>query len=166
MTTNVTAGDKKGGAILNATSPDLRAFQARGGKLIQYHGWGDAAISPLSSIQYYGTVKNFMAKNAASVRVLDFYRLFLVPGMGHCAGGEGPNSFGNLLAETAVPNDVEHDVVSALDRWVQQGTAPDHLIGTGNGLTRPLCPYPQTARYNGAGDPRDAAHFTCAAPRS
>jgi len=89
-----------------------------------------------------------------------------VPGMAHCGGGEGPNNFGNLLADVAVPNDAEHDVVSALDRWVQQGTAPDHLIGTGKGLTRPLCPYPQVARYKGTGDPNDASNFTCAAPRN
>jgi len=159
---DVAAADKKTAPILNSTNPDLRAFEKRGGKLIQYHGWGDAAISPLSSIQYYGAVKAFMAKNAGQVSLPVFYRLFMVPGMGHCGGGAGPNNFGNGEGSTNI--DAEHDIVTALDRWVEQGTAPDKLIGTGAGLTRPLCPYPQVALYKGTGDTNDAANFTCSAP--
>lgn len=157
---DVATADKKTAAILNSTNPDLRAFEKRGGKLIQYHGWGDAAISPLNSIRYYGSVEKFFAKNDARVDVGDFYRLFLVPGMAHCSGGAGPNSFGNGGAQANV--DAEHDIVTALDRWVEQKTAPAELIGTGKGLTRPLCPYPQVARYQGAGDTNAAANFTCA----
>jgi len=168
---DVATGDEKGGSILNSTSPDLRAFRARGGKLIQYHGWGDAAISALSSIDYYGSVRTFLAKDPG-VGVDDFYRLFMVPGMGHCGGGVGPDNFGQGGpggGETSP--DPEHNIVSALDRWVEKGTAPNKIIGTGTvvgepskTLTRPLCPYPQVAHYKGTGDPNDAANFTCAAP--
>ncbi len=169
---DVALGDEKGGSILNSTSPDLRAFRAHGGKLIQYHGWGDAAISPLSSIDYYGRVQTMLAKDPG-VGVQDFYRLFLVPGMGHCGGGVGPNSFGNVFESGRnATGDPEHDVVSALDRWVEKGKAPDKIIGTGTvvadpskTLTRPLCPYPQVAHYKGSGDPNDAANFQCVAPR-
>jgi hypothetical protein len=169
---DVAAGDEKAGSILNSISPDLRAFRAHGGKLIQYHGWGDAAIPALTSIDYYGHVREFLAKDPG-VGVQDFYRLFLVPGMGHCGGGFGPNNFGNLLqsSQPAIV-DPEHDVVAALDRWVEKGAAPDKIIGTGTAvddpsmtLTRPLCPYPQVARYKGTGDTNDAANFACAAPR-
>jgi len=168
---DVATGDEKAGSILNSTSPDLRAFRAHGGKLIQYHGWGDAAIPALNSINYYGSVREFLAKDPG-VDVQEFYRLFLVPGMGHCGGGAGPNSFGNVLpgGRSGVV-DAEHDVASALDRWVEKGAPPDKIIGTGTAvgdpsktLTRPLCPYPQVAHYRGAGDTNDAANFVCAAP--
>jgi feruloyl esterase len=168
---DVALGDERGGSILNSTSPDLRAFRAHGGKLVQYHGWGDPAISALSSIDYYGRVQAFLAKDPG-VGLQDFYRLFLVPGMGHCAGGAGPNSFGNNGASAGPATvDPQHDIVAALDRWVEKGTAPDKIIGTGTAandpsktLTRPLCPYPQVARYQGTGDPNNAASFQCAAP--
>ena len=160
---------EKAGAVLNSTSPDLRTFRARGGKLIQYHGWADAAIAPLSSIEYYEKVRAFFAKYPdarSSGAVADFYRLFMVPGMGHCGGGIGPKSFGN--DGNAFSGDPERDVISALERWVEQGVAPDRLIGTGTvpadtttTMTRPLCAYPLVAHYNGAGDPNQAASFTC-----
>jgi len=96
---DVTFGDQNAGVILNANSPDLRSFRARGGKLIQYRGWGDAAISSLGSIDYYEKVRSFLgkfpdARSDSSKPVQDFYRLFMIPGMGHC-GGVGPNNFGN-----------------------------------------------------------------------
>ena len=148
--------DEKAGPVLNSTSPDLRSFRARGGKLIQYHGWGDAAISPQNSIDYYELVQAFMAKYpngrvSTPGPVDDFYRLFMVPGMGHCGGGIGPNSFGNVAPVAA--GDPERDLLSALDRWVEKGVAPDHFVGTGKSvsdpgkaLTRPLCAYPKVAR--------------------
>jgi len=164
-------GDEKAGAVLNSNNPDLRSFRARGGKLIQYHGWGDAAIPATSSIAYYEKVRDFMSKfpdgrSSSSAQPLDnFYRLFMVPGMGHCGGGNGPNTFGN---RPGVPADPDHDVVAALEQWVEQGVAPKQLIGTGKvsgdpsaTLTRPLCSYPQTAHYNGMGDTNQAANFTC-----
>ena len=171
---DVAFGDAKAGSILNATSPDLRSFRAAGGKLIQYHGWGDAAIPASSSIEYYESVRAFLAKypdgrTTAPRTTEDFYRLFMVPGMGHCGGGAGPNRFGN--GGSARPGDPEHDLFAALERWVEQGVAPDRLIGTGTNtatppaaLSRPLCPYPQIARYRGAGDPNDAASFACVIP--
>ena len=171
--TDVAFGDQKAAPVLNATNPDLRSFRANGGKLIQYHGWGDPAISPLSSIAYYDSVRAFLDKfpdprHQGSASMQEFYRLFMVPGMGHCGGGVGANSFGN---GASTQTDADHDVVSALDRWVETGVAPDRIIATGTGvadahkvLTRPLCPYPQVARYDGSGDPNVAASFACAAP--
>jgi feruloyl esterase len=160
--------DEKTGAILNAYNPDLRTFRAHGGKLIQYHGWGDAAIAPRDSIDFYEKVEAFFREypdprstNATDVRA--FYRLFMVPGMGHCAGGPGPTSFGN--DDSRIPADAEHDVLRALDRWVMTGAAPDQLIGTGKvagtALTRPLCAYPNIAKYAGTGDTNAAASFAC-----
>jgi hypothetical protein len=168
---DVAYGDDKAGTILNSTNPDLRGFRAHGGKLIQYHGWGDAAISPVNSIDYYEQVRSFLAKSG---QIDGFYRLFMVPGMGHCGGGTGPNSFGNDPSTgSPAPADPERDIVAALERWVEKGVAPAKLIGTGAAagdpskkLTRPLCPYPQVARYQGAGDPNDAASFVCAAPKN
>ena len=174
---DVTFGDAKAGSLLNATSPDLRSYRAGGGKLIHYHGWGDAAISALSSIDYYERAQSFLtrfpdARSDVSRPVDDFYRLFMVPGMGHCGGGAGPNRFGNGGAvSAAAAADPERDVFAALERWVEKGIAPDHLIGQGTaaddptkGLTRPLCLYPKVAQYKG-GDVNDAASFTCALPR-
>ena len=172
---DVALGDVKAGSVLNATNPDLRSFRAGGGKLIQYHGWGDAAIPAPSSIEYYESVKAFLSKypdarTPANPPAEDFYRLFLVPGMAHCGGGAGPNSFGNGAGGAAASGDPDHDIFTALERWVEQGAAPQRVIGTGRAaddpakpLTRPLCPYPQVARYRGTGDVNDAASFSCAA---
>ena len=173
---DVALGDAKAGPILNSTSPDLRSFRAHGGKLIQYHGWGDPAISPINSTEYYESVLSFLGKypdprSDSSKPAQDFYRLFMVPGMGHCGGGVGPNNFGN--GARAVAADPEHDVLAALERWVEKGVSPDHLIGSGTvvgdaskKMTRPLCPYPQTAQYMGTGDPNDASNFACRVPVS
>jgi feruloyl esterase len=170
---DVEFGDAKAGPVLNATNPDLRSFRANGGKLIQFHGWGDAAISPLSSIEYYENVRAFLGRfpdaRSANNDPPDFYRLFLVPGMAHCSGGIGPNDFGNARGSTRA--DANHNILTALEAWVERGTAPAKLIGTGTMvndpakmLTRPLCPYPQTAHYRGTGDPSNADNFTCAIP--
>ena len=118
--------------------------------MIQYHGWSDPQISPGSSTQYYTGVLNTLG-NAEKVR--DAYRLFMVPGMAHCGGGEGPNTF---------------DMVSALEQWVERGKAPDRILASHstNGVvdrTRPLCPYPQRAVYTGTGSTDDAANFECKA---
>ena len=168
---------EKTGGILNSANPDLRSFRATGGKLLQYHGWGDAAIPASASIEYYERVRTFMAKypdgRSTSPAALDqFYRLFMVPGMGHCSGGIGPNTFGNGGRSAASPTaDPDRDVLAALERWVERNVAPDRIIagGTQGGdaskpMTRPLCPYPQIARYKGTGDPYVADSFTCAVP--
>jgi hypothetical protein len=170
---DVAFGDAKAGPVLNATNPDLRSFRANGGKLIQYHGWGDAAITAFSSIDYYENVRTFLDRfpdpRGEKAAIDDFYRLFLVPGMGHCSGGIGPNSFGNGFLSSRT--DAEHDLLSALEAWVEQDAAPDRFVGTGTAvkdstatLTRPLCPYPQTARYLGRGNSNDANNFECALP--
>jgi feruloyl esterase len=172
--TDVALAAEKAGSVLNSTNPDLRSFRAHGGKLIQYHGWADAAISPFGSIDYYNEVQSFLSKypdpRSTSRTVSDFYRLFMVPGMGHCGGGIGPNNFGN--GGNRFNGDPDRDLITALERWVEKGVAPDRFIGTGKVadapekiLTRPLCAYPQVARFNGTGDPNQASSFTCAVPK-
>ncbi len=162
---DVKVTDDKLVAILNSDSPNLGAFKSRGGKLIQYAGWGDAAIPPQGSVDYFESVRAKMGNTK------NFYRLFMVPGMSHCGGGEGANVFGN---SGALPNaDASNDVVMALDRWVVQHKAPAKIVATryvdnspakGVRYTRPLCPYPQEAHYNGSGDPNQASSFTCRVP--
>jgi len=149
--------------VLNAMDPDLEAFKKRGGKLIMYHGYADPFVTPLSSIAYYNRVTGEMhpglhkgndgTSPAGQKRTVDFARLFMVPGMWHCAGGPGASNF---------------DVFTPLTEWVEHGVAPDRIIGTHNAntagpipFTRPLCPFPQEAVYNGAGDTTDAASFSC-----
>jgi feruloyl esterase len=148
---------------LNATSPDLKKFKDRGGKLIMYHGWSDAAIPPTSTVNYY---KNVVAKMGAKDSS-SFVRLFMVPGMQHCGGGPGPNVFGQ---GAVTGGDPEHDVDAAIHRWVEEGKAPEQIIATkykgaspasGVARTRPLCKYPQVAKWNGTGSSDDAANFTC-----
>ncbi|MBV9499534.1 MAG: tannase/feruloyl esterase family alpha/beta hydrolase [Acidobacteriaceae bacterium] len=156
---------EKTARALDATDPDLHRFSDRGGKLILYHGWNDPAISPWATIAYYQSVVSKMgAQNAAK-----FVRLYMVPGVQHCFGGPGPTSFGQLGTTTA--KGPEHGVYAALEAWVEDGTAPKTMIGTkyngnepakGVQITRPLCAYPQIAKYGGTGDPKDAANWSCA----
>jgi feruloyl esterase len=135
------------GAI-NALDPNLRPFIARGGKLIQYHGWADPQIPASSSTQYYDSVVNAMG---GADRVKDNYRLFMIPGMAHCGGGTGTATF---------------DMLTALEAWVEQGKAPaqipaSRVVNGKTDRTRPLCPYPQVATYKGSGSVDDAANFVC-----
>ncbi|MGA9884685.1 MAG: tannase/feruloyl esterase family alpha/beta hydrolase [Candidatus Acidiferrales bacterium] len=163
---DVKLADKKVGTVLDSANPNLRSFKSHGGKMIQYAGWGDAAIPPQGSVNYFESVQSTMGNTKK------FYRLFMVPGMSHCGGGAGANVFGN---GDAVPNaDASDDVVMALGRWVEHGDAPSKIIATryvddnpakGVEYKRPLCPYPQSARYNGSGDPNQASSFTCRVPR-
>jgi feruloyl esterase len=162
----VKAVDQKQAATLNATNPDLRAFKARGGKLILYHGWSDAAIPPLSTIAYYDRVVAAMGSSSTE----SFSRLYMAPGMQHCSGGPGASSFGQV-GSGPVPRDPQHNIRLALEQWVEQGVAPGEIIATkyvdardpaaGAEMTRPLCPYPQVANYKGKGDTHDAASFEC-----
>lgn len=116
---------RKFGPHLNATDPDLSAFAARGGKLILYHGWSDAAIPAQSTINYYEAIVAHMGANKAE----SFLRLFLVPGMQHCAGGRGPSAFNNFAAPIH-PLNPERDIAAALEAWVEMGRAPNSIIAT------------------------------------
>ena len=154
---DVDYADDKLGRIFNAIDPDLRPFRAHGGKLIQYHGWSDPDIPPANSINYYGSVvrRSDRRDSTSALReTKEFYRLFMVPGMQHCAGGPGPSRF---------------DALTALEQWVEQNRAPEQITAAhvSNGRvdrTRPLCAFPLEAKYNGSGSIDDAANFTCAVP--
>lgn len=163
----VHAADKKLASLLNATHTNLKPFESHGGKLIIFHGWDDAAISALNSINYYNAVVSKMGQKTAD----SFLRLYMVPGMQHCSGGPGTDVFGEFGFATA--NDPQHNMYVALENWVEKGTPPSSIIaaklnGPGPGasvtMTRPLCVYPQAAKYKGSGDSNDAANFVCAAP--
>jgi feruloyl esterase len=148
---DVVRGDQPENLVMNATDPDMSAFFSHGGRLLLYHGWSDPNVPTVNTIKYYEQV---VAKLGGPSKSLDRVRLFLAPGMGHCGGGEGPNVF---------------DKVAALERWLEHGTAPDALVashGSGGKVdrTRPLCPYPQVARYKGAGSIDDAESFVCRVP--
>ena len=146
------AGDAAGNGVLAAVNPDLTAFAQHGGKLLTYHGWSDPSIGPQASVNFY---KSAVAATRPPATSSDWIRLFMVPGMGHCSGGDGPDTF---------------DMVSALEAWVERGTPPAQItaskIVSGKvQRTRPLCPYPQQARYKGTGSLDDAASFACAGPQ-
>ena len=153
--------DDKTAQMLNATDPDLSQFRARGGKLILYHGWNDPAIPALSTVRYYESVVSKMGQeNAAS-----FVRLYMVPGMQHCIGGPGATFIGQLGTPTE-----NGGVYGALEKWVEAGTAPGQLVASKYAgrpskvvMTRPLCVYPQVAKYKGSGDSTNAANFVCTA---
>ena len=134
-----------------ALNPDLAQFAEHGGKLLIYNGWADQQVAPVASVDFYKSVVKTSGDPAQSSR---WVRLFMAPGMAHCAGGEGPDTF---------------DKLGAMEQWVEKGKAPDQMIASHstNGKidrTRPLCPYPQVARYQGAGSQDDAANFVCQPP--
>ncbi len=147
---DVALADKLDAAILNATNPDIGAFIAHGGKLLLYHGWSDGLIAPENTANYYNSVVRQLGRE----EMQDSVRLFMIPGMEHCAGGDGASQF---------------DPASVIDNWVESGKPPDRMIAshrTGSTVdkTHPLCPYPQVAEYTGKGSANDAANFVCAAP--
>jgi feruloyl esterase len=148
--------------LVDQTNPDLSAFRARGAKAIVYQGWADPVVNAADTIAYVDKVRALQSTPQATD---SFLRLFLVPGMGHCSGGSGTSNFGNQGGTSPVLSP-ERDVLMALDRWVEQGTAPDRIVATrvvsGNAVrTRPLCVYPKKAVWNGTGSTDDAANFTC-----
>ncbi|HEY2527751.1 MAG TPA: tannase/feruloyl esterase family alpha/beta hydrolase [Xanthobacteraceae bacterium] len=149
--------DKEIGPLLNSNDPNLSAFAARGGKLILFQGWADAAITPFGTIQYYRDIQQKMGTREAR----RFVRLFMAPGMMHCSGGPGPNTF---------------DAVAAVDQWRQKDEAPDSipaakyadsaaaLAGAPPGeplVTRPLCAYPRVAHWTGTGSSDKAENYVC-----
>ncbi len=167
---DLAVAEKKTGETLDSSNPDLSAFEAAGGKLIQYHGWNDAGIPPQSSIDYYEQVAN---KMGGVKDVQSFYRLFLAPGMDHCGGGPGPNAIGGVFGLPSTSRDPGHDVVAALAHWVEDGVAPNQIVATlyrdndpskGVEAQRPWCAYPAAAHYSGQGDRSNAASYACAAP--
>jgi len=153
------------GAIVNSVDPNLQPFKLNGGKLIQYVGWSDTGISPQNDIDYLESVTTAMG---GARRTADFYRLFMVPGMSHCSGGPGANAFGQSL-NGPNPSDASDDILSALDRWVENRIAPDQIIATKYvndsppqiAFQRPLCVYPKIAKYKGTGNSTSAASFAC-----
>ncbi len=124
---DLAAAAAKLGAVLDATDPDLSRFRAHGGKLITYHGWYDAAIPPQNSVDFLAAVQ---AKNGGAAATDGFYRLFMMPGMGHCRGGPGEDAIGGVFGPSAPVRDATHDVVEALARWVEQGVAPEKLVAS------------------------------------
>jgi feruloyl esterase len=136
--------------LADAKDTDLSAFRASGGKLLMTYGWADTILQPMMGVNYYEAAA---AANGADSD--DFMRLFMLPGMTHCAGGLGPDT---------------HDPVTAVIDWVETGKAPELIVAKKivNGAvtrSRPLCPYPQVARHSGNGSIDDAANFRCEAPQ-
>ena len=141
----------KNGGFIESNNPDLSKFKARGGKLLLYHGWADPGPAPENTINYYQAVQDKLGTGQD-----DWMRLFLLPGVGHCGGGVGPD---------------QADFLGAMERWREGGTAPETIIATRNAgrggqssMSRPLCPFPQVARYTGTGSTDDAANFACVRP--
>jgi hypothetical protein len=159
---------EKTAADLDATSPDLSRFAARGGKLILYHGWNDQAISPWNTIAYYKQVRQTMGDQKAE----SFTRLYMVPGMEHCYGGPGATAFGQFGIGTAKGS--TNGLFDSLQDWVEKGSPDEAVFATkfvsgADGkmtsvMTRPLCAYPAVATYNGGGDSTDGANFACKKP--
>jgi feruloyl esterase len=147
---DVPLADKSGrSTLLTSVDPNLSAF-AKHGKLLMYHGWADQDIAPQTSVNFYTSTRK-MTTGASDG---SWVRLFMVPGMQHCGGGEGPNTF---------------DMMAAIEPWVEQGKVPERIVASHSTAgkvdrTRPLCPYPQVARYSGNGSIDEAANFTCKAP--
>jgi hypothetical protein len=139
------------GQLVNATNPDLTRFRQRGGKLIMTYGWADPVLQPMVGVDYY---ERALARNGPDTP--QFFRLFMVPGMGHCSGGIATDHF---------------DAVTALVDWVEKGKSPDEIraarvVKNQEVRSRPLCAYPQVARYKGQGSIDDAANFRCVSPKS
>ncbi len=163
--------DLRVGLLGNAIETDLTPARKRHVRIIQYHGWNDQTLQPAYSPEYY---RGVAAEMGGFRKTQKFYRLFMVPGMRHCYFGPGASSFGGVGQQIPPVRDADHDLQKALERWVEDGRAPERFIATKYvddaaatrtvRRTRLLCPYPQVARYDGTGNPDDAASFACAGP--
>ena len=143
---DVVDGEKMLASIMDANDPNIKPFLSRGGKLLIYHGWADPGVPPENTISYYNRMRDTVGKQAD-----DSVRLFLVPGMGHCRGGDGTDTF---------------DGMAALAAWAEKNQAParieaSHATQGKVDKTRPLCPFPQQAVYNGSGSTDESANFSC-----
>src|SRR5215203_5721905 len=166
--TDMAHTDQAVGRMGNSVSTDYSGAIRRGVKIIQYHGWNDQTLQPAYSPQYYDQVAN---ANGGLEKTQGFYRLFMVPGMDHCYGGVGASNFGGVGQQIPPARDAAHDLMAALETWVERGTGPSQFIGTKYTdnqpatrtvqLTRPVCLYPSEPRYKGSGDPNDASNFAC-----
>lgn len=159
---HIAQADEKIGTLVDQVNADIGPFKSRGGKAIVYQGWQDPVANAIDTIAYYERVRSRQGSQQETDR---FFRLFLVPGMGHCSGGTGTANFGNPNGPAPIV-DAEHDLLSALDAWVERGTPPDRIVasrvvGGATTRTRPLCPYPRHATYKGSGSTDDASNFVC-----
>jgi feruloyl esterase len=139
---------KMDGGVLNSGATNLKAFFARGGKLLMYHGWADPQVPPMNSVEYFDDVVKVAGKAAVGKSI----ELYMVPGMAHCQGGPGTDIF---------------DKMGAIEQWASRGAAPSQILAAHltDGVavrTRPLCPFGRIARYKGTGSTDDAANFECA----
>jgi tannase/feruloyl esterase len=148
---------------LDADKPALSRFAERGGKVIVYHGWGDDMVPSQVSTDYYASV----GKQMGTTRVENFYRLFMVPGMGHCGGGPGANVLFRSEQAAAVPLNPDRDMLTALEQWVEHGRAPSNFVASRLNKegaierTRLICAYPKIAKYRGMGDVKSADNWSC-----
>jgi len=160
-------------ADLNATSTDLRPFFGNGGKLVMHAGWADPLIPSQGAINYYNAlVKSYGGNgNGGLKKAQNVARLFMAPGMWHCAGGPGPNSYGGAIQQPPPSYDAQYDLLTSLVQWVERGAAPSSIIATkynndtpqlGIQAQRPICSYPLIPVYRGSGDPNAASSFVCA----
>jgi feruloyl esterase len=158
----------------NTRNRNLDKFERAGGRIIHYHGWDDPNIPPLEAVKFFKDVvadqahRHHLSQDQALSTTQQFYRLFMVPGMGHCFGGDGPDSFGQN-GQRALKAEPEYDTMLALEHWVEHGVAPNQFIASRVNtetklveMTRPICPYPQQPVWNGTDSASDAASFTCA----
>jgi feruloyl esterase len=146
---DVVRSDELGNNVMNGVNPEkLGPLFARGGKILLYHGWNDPAITPLIQIKLY---QDAVKANGGVAKTYNDLRLFMVPTMGHCQGGDGPTAF---------------DRMEVISDWVEKGKAPDQIVATHSTAgqvdrSMPLCPYPRTAKYKGTGDINKAENFAC-----